>query len=111
MSKSNSRFGSLQDIEVRKQELRQQIALQEERLGEDFDAYQEDVDTVKRMWGSVMSIRHFGKKAKDGGAGAISKISETASGLVGNGSKLSTVVTVAGKILLWAWRRKKKKNK
>jgi len=109
MSKNKSPFGSLEDIEVRKQQLRRQIAQQEEQLGHDFDAYQEDVDTVKRVWSSVMSIRHFGKKAKDGGVGAISKISETASELVGGGSKLTTAVTIAGKILLWAWRRKKKK--
>ena len=108
MRKSKSRFGNLHDIEVRKQELRRQIALQEEQLGQDFDAYQDDVDTVKRVWSSLVSIRNFGRKAKNGGSSAISKIAENASELVG-GSKLSTAVTVAGKILLWAWRRKNKK--
>ncbi len=104
---SRVRFENLRDIEDRKKELRRQIAMQEELLGHDFDAYQEDVDTVKRVWGALVSVRNFGKKAKDGGVGAISKISETASGLVGGGSKLSTAVAVAGKILLWMWRRKK----
>ena len=108
---SKSRYANLRDIEVRKKELRRQIAQQEELLSQDFDAYQEDVDTVKRVWGSLVSIRNFGKKAKDGGTGAISKITETASGLVGGGSKLSTAVTVASRILLWAWQRKKKKEK
>lgn len=106
---SKTRFENLRDIEARKQELRRQIARQEEQLGQDFDAYQEDVDTVKRVWGSLVSIRNFGKKAKEGGGSAIAKIADSASGLVGGGSKASTAVAVAGRILLWMWRRKKKK--
>lgn len=105
---SNSPYQSLKDIEKRKQQLRKQIARQENKLAQDFDAYQDDVDTVKRMWSSVMGIRNFGKRAGESKVGKLTKKAGEAAGLLGGGSKLSTAVTIAARVLVWAFNRKKK---
>ena len=104
---SNSPYQSLKDIEKRKQQLRKQIARQEEKLADDFDAYQDDVDTLKRVWGSVMGIRNFGKRARESRVGKLTKAASDATGLLGT-SKLSTALTIASRVLVWAWNRKKK---
>ncbi len=107
---SKSRFESLEDIKIRKQELRRQISRQEETLGQDFDAYQEEVDTVKRFWGYMVSFHKMGGKVRKEGLGAIKHLAGGATSAVSDGTKLSTAITVAGKILLWAWNRKKHKK-
>jgi len=106
---SRTRFESLKDIEIRKQELRRQIAHQEESLSHDLDAYQEDVNTMKRLWGYMVSVHKMGGKVRKEGLGSITRLASEAASPISNGSKWSTALTVAGRILIWVWNRKKRK--
>ena len=58
---SKSPYENLKQIETRKQQLRQQIERQEEKLGQDFDLYQDDVETFKKFWSGVKGVRRFGQ--------------------------------------------------
>ena len=106
----SDKFRNLNDIEVRKRELRKQIAKQEAKLGKDFEAYSEDVDTLKRVWSSVVGIRNFGKRAAESGIGQVTRIAGEATGLLGK-SKWSTAIVLASNIASWLWNRKRKKKK
>ena len=61
MSSSKAPINSLEDIARRKQQLRAKIEVQERRLSKDLDAYQDDVDTFKKVWDGLKGIRHFGQ--------------------------------------------------
>ena len=58
---SKSPYENLNQIEARKQQLRKQIKRQEEKLGKDFELYQDDVETLKKFWSGVKGVRHFGQ--------------------------------------------------
>lgn len=81
---SNRIFRNVQDIEMRKTELRYQIYAQEERLSKDFDAYKDDWDSLCNTWNFLFG-RHNSKK----------------SGLTGSTSGLITYFTIGYKVLSW----------
>lgn len=107
---NKNRFESLQDIENRKKELRLKIERQEEILVKDFDAYQEDMETLKRLWKTVKGIRKTGCKVRTGGNEALSLIANKLPGTL-DVSKLTSIISTAGSILFWLWERKRKNKK
>lgn len=59
---SKAPINDLQDIAKRKQQLRAKIEVQERKLSKDLDAYQDDVETFKKVWSGLKGVRHFGQK-------------------------------------------------
>lgn len=94
----SSPYNNLQEIEARKKVLRKQIKMQESRLKTDVEAYSEDINTLKGMWTNVMKVRSWKEKS------GVSKVT----GLFSENPKLTTAITVGGKILSWFINRKRK---
>ncbi len=92
-------FNNLDEISLRKEQLKKDIHAQENVLANDFDAYQEDVDTFKKIWNSAVGIRRFTQN------GIVSNISKLAS----NHSTLSTFLTIGTKVFQFLWNRRKRK--
>lgn len=99
--KTKAPFNDLEEIAERKRELRKQIDRQEEVLAKDFDAYQEDVDTLKHLWQRVVSVRNIRKKAN------VEGIASGLSSLTGK-SGVATAVTIGAKVVSWLWKRKRR---
>lgn len=103
MSKKQSKapFNSLEEIAARKQQLRRQIDKQEKVLSKDFDAYQDDVDTLKHLWQRMVSVRNIRRKANvDGIASGISSLTGKPS--------VATALTIGAKVAAWLWKRKRR---
>ncbi len=98
-SKKEAPFNNLDEIAARKQQLRRKISAQERRLSKDFDAYQEDVDTAKRLWHGLVSIRKVRPKNVLSGITSVTNKS----------SRLTTAFTIGAKVVQWLWNRKKRK--
>lgn len=90
-------FNNLEEIAARKAILRKEIAQQENRLRKDFEAYKDDVDTLKTIWGRITSIRDFRKRTK---------INEIAS--VVKKPSWGTALNIGIKVAQWLWKRKRK---
>lgn len=107
MSKKNvAPFSTLEEIASRKAQLRKEINAQEKKLSRDFDAYQDDIDTLKTLWARVTSIRNISQRANISNIGKRTKIGDIAS--VISKPSLGTVLTVGIKVAQWLWKRKKK---
>ena len=91
-------FNNLEEIAIRKQQLRRKIKAQEEVLSADFDDYQEDVEALKNLWNGILGFRRFRQN------GIISGISKLSSG----GSVSSLFLTVAAKVVKFLWNRRKR---
>lgn len=87
-------YRNVQDIAMRKSELRYEIRAQEERLNKDLDAYKDDWDALCNTWNFLFG-RHHAKKT----AG-----SNNASGLI-------TYFTIGYKVLSWIIGKFKNKKK
>ena len=98
-SKNNAPFNNLDEIAARKQQLRRKISVQERRLSKDFDAYQEDVDTAKRLWHGLVNIRKVRPKNVLSGITSVTNKS----------SRLTTAFTIGAKVVKWLWDRRKSK--
>lgn len=98
-NKKEAPFHNLEEIAARKQQLRRKISAQERRLSKDFDAYQEDVDTAKRLWHGIVGIRKVRPRNMLEG---ISRVSNKS-------SRLTTAFTIGAKVVKWLWDRKKRK--
>ncbi|MBO4381446.1 MAG: hypothetical protein J5799_00745 [Bacteroidales bacterium] len=98
-NKKEAPFHNLEEIAARKQQLRRKISTQERRLSKDFDAYQEDVDTAKRLWHGIVGIRKVRPRNMLEG---ISRVSNKS-------SRLTTAFTIGAKVVKWLWDRKKRK--
>ena len=98
-NKKEAPFNNLDEIAARKQQLRRKISAQERRLSKDFDAYQEDVDTAKRLWHGIVGIRKVSPRNMLEG---ISRVSNKS-------SRLTTAFTIGAKVVKWLWDRKKRK--
>ena len=98
-NKKEAPFHNLEEIAARKQQLRRKISAQERRLSKDFDAYQEDVDTAKRLWHGIVGIRKVRPRNMLEG---ISRVSNKS-------SRLTTAFTIGTKVVKWLWDRKKRK--
>jgi len=114
---SKSPYENLKQIEARKQQLRKQIERQEEKLGKDFDLYQDDVETLKKFWSGVKGVRHFGQNFSLSG---VSNAVQTVRALpIGKNAKKSggksgwlSAFALGAEVVGWfVKRRKKKQNK
>lgn len=97
---SKSPYNDLQEIARRKEALRKEIKQQETQLSHDFDAYQEDVDTLKHVWNRIVSMRKLRERSH------VDNIAST----LGSYTKkpaLVTAITVGAKLIRWLWKRKK----
>ena len=121
MSSSKAPINSLEDIARRKQQLRAKIEVQERRLSKDLDAYQDDVDTFKKVWDGLKGVRHFGQNfSLSGISNAVQAvralpIGKNKSGVLSKGKgKVGGVITAFSlgyEIVNWfVQRRKRKKN-
>ena len=109
-------FNDLQDIAKRKQQLRAKIELQERKLSEDLDAYQDDIETFKKTWNGLKNVRRFGQNFNLSGIASavqtvralpIGKAAKKTSGKAG----WLTAITVGAEVVNWIiQRRKRKKN-
>ena len=68
---SKAPINDLNEIAKRKQELRAKIEVQERRLSKDLDAYQDDIDTLKKTWNGFKSVRNFGKNLGSSNVGQV----------------------------------------
>lgn len=106
----------LNDIAVRKQQLRAKIELQERKLSKDLDAYQDDIDTFKKVWSGLKGVRHFGQNfSLSGIAQAVSTIralpiGKTAKKSSGKAGWL-TALTIGTELVSWIIQRRKKRKK
>lgn len=98
-------FNSLEEIAVRKAQLRKQITWQKNVINKDFEAYQEDVDTLKRIWGRIVSLRNLRQKTNV--EGVTSKLSRLSS--LSSKPGLITAISIGAKVIGWIWKRKRKK--
>ena len=57
--RSTAPYNNLKEIEYRKQQIRDQINRQERILMKDMDAYEDDIETFKRLWSKVKGARHL----------------------------------------------------
>ena len=110
-------FNDLQEISKRKQQLRAKIEVQERKLSKDFDAYDDDVETLKRVWNGLKGIRNFGQNFSFSG---ISKAVQTvralpigkkAAATTGKGSRWLTAFTLGVEAVNWIVQRRKKRQK
>lgn len=67
--KSTAPYNSLQEIAYRRQQLKAQIRRQENILVKDMDAYEDDIETFKRLWSKVKGVRHLRQNISSSGIG------------------------------------------
>ncbi|MDY6348590.1 MAG: hypothetical protein SPL42_09245 [Bacteroidales bacterium] len=110
-SNKSAPIGSLEDIAARKRQLQAKIELQERKLSRDLDAYQDDIDTFKKVWNGVKSVRNAGEVF------SFSSIANVARALpigksrsAGGGSKLLTAVTLGAELVSWIIKRRKERK-
>ncbi|MCR4964963.1 MAG: hypothetical protein K6A41_04835 [Bacteroidales bacterium] len=114
--KSTAPYNSLSEIEYRKQQLRDQIKRQEKILAKDMDAYEDDIETFKKVWQKVKGVRHLGKNIS---ASGIAQTVQAVGSLpfIRNNNRSSnkpgwvTAFTLGSQIARWLiqWRRNRKK--
>ena len=113
---SKAPINDLQDIAKRKQQLRAKIEVQERKLSKDLDAYQDDVETFKKVWSGLKGVRHFGQKIN---FSSIAQAVQTVKALpigkksattVGKGSALLTAFSLGAEVVNWIVQRRKKKK-
>ena len=113
---SKAPINVLQDIAKRKQQLRAKIEVQERKLSKDLDAYQDDVETFKKVWSGLKGVRHFGQKIN---FSSIAQAVQTVKALpigkksattVGKGSALLTAFSLDAEVVNWIVQRRKKKK-
>lgn len=113
---SKAPINNLEDIAARKRQLRAKIEVQERKLSKDLDAYQDDVETFKKVWSGLKGVRHFGQNfSLSGITNAVQTvralpIGKAASRTAGK-SRWLTAFTLGAEVVNWiVQRRKKKKN-
>ena len=110
-----SPLNDLNDIARRKQELRAKIEVQERRLSKDLDSYQDDIDTFKKTWSGIKSVRNFGKNLSSSNVGQVLRtvrslpIGQT-SGKSAPKSGWLTALSIGTELIGWVVRRRRKKK-
>ena len=108
-------INDIQEIALRKQQIRAKIEVQERKLSKDLDAYQDDVETFKKVWGGLKGVRHFGQNFSLSGitnavqtvrALPIGKAARKASGKSG----WLTAFTLGAEVVNWFVQRRKRKK-
>lgn len=108
-------INDLSDIARRKQELRAKIEVQERRLSRDLDAYQDDIDTLKKTWNGFKSVRNFGKNLSSSNVGQVLKtVHALPIGKVakrsGTKSGWLTALSIGTELVSWIIQRRKRKK-
>ena len=115
MSKRKTPINDLREIAVRKQQLRAKIERQERKLSKDLDAYQDDIETLKKTWNGLKGIRHFGQNFSVLGisnavqavrALPIGKVAKSTAGKSG----WLTAFTVGAEVVNWFVQRRRRKK-
>ena len=115
MSKRKTPINDLREIAVRKQQLRAKIERQERKLSKDLDAYQDDIETLKKTWNGLKGIRHFGQNFSVSGisnavqavrALPIGKVAKSTAGKSG----WLTAFTVGAEVVNWFVQRRRRKK-
>ena len=114
MSK-NAPINDLQEIAKRKQQLKAKIEVQERKLSKDLDAYQDDIETLKKTWNGIKSVRNFGQNFSLSG---ISNAVQTVRALpIGKAAKKATgksgwltAFTLGAEVVNWFVQRRKRKK-
>jgi len=111
-------INDLQELVRRKEMLRSKIEVQERTLSKDLDAYQDDIDTFKKLWSGVKGIRNFKENFSTSGIGKAVNIIKalpfgkntlsSSGGVSGWGTALTIGTEVIKWIMHW-WKKKKKK--
>ncbi|MBO7491767.1 MAG: hypothetical protein J6T59_04930 [Bacteroidales bacterium] len=112
-------YNSLKEIEYRKQQLREQISRQERILMKDVDAYEDDIETFKRLWSKVKGARHLKDNLNVSGiAQAVRTVrsipfsGKTATKRTGKTSRWMTAFALGTEVVNWIiQRRRNRKNK
>ncbi|MBO4504462.1 MAG: hypothetical protein J5730_06615 [Bacteroidales bacterium] len=98
-NKEKAPFNNLNEIAARKMQLQRKIAAQERRISKDLDAYQEDVDTAKRLWHGLVNLRKVRPR----------KMLEGFSSATNKSTRITTAITIGTKVVKWLWNRRKSK--
>lgn len=114
MSSKKAPINDLQEIAKRKQQLRAKIEVQERKLSKDLDAYQDDVETLKKTWNGLKNIRNFGQNFSLSG---ISNAVQTVRALpIGKAAKKTgkprwlAAFTIGAEVVNWIVQRRKRKK-
>ena len=108
-------LNDLQEIAIRKQQLRAKIERQERKLSKDLDAYQDDIETLKKTWSGLKNIRNFGQNFSVSGiSNAIQTvralpIGKAAEKVTGKPGWLSAF-TIGTEVVNWIVQRRKRKK-
>lgn len=108
-------INDLNEIAVRKQQLRARIEVQERRLSKDLDAYQDDIETFKKMWSGLKGVRHFGQNIK--GSNIVQAVQTVRALPIGKAAKKAggksgwlTALTIGTELVSWIVRRRNRKK-
>ena len=108
-------INDLNEIAVRKQQLRARIEVQERRLSKDLDAYQDDIETFKNVWSGLKGVRHFGQNIK--GSNIVQAVQTVRALPIGKTAKKAggksgwiTALTIGTELVSWIIRRRNRKK-
>jgi len=108
-------INDLNEIAMRKQQLRARIEVQERRLSKDLDAYQDDIETFKKMWSGLKGVRHFGQNIK--GSNIVQAVQTVRALPIGKAAKKAggksgwlTALTIGTELVSWIVRRRNRKK-
>lgn len=108
-------INDLNEIAVRKQQLRAKIEVQERRLSKDLDAYQDDIETFKNVWSGLKGVRHFGQNIK--GSNIVQAVQTVRALPIGKTAKKAggksgwiTALTIGTELVSWIIRRRNRKK-
>lgn len=112
---SKAPINDLNEIAQRKQELRAKIEVQERKLSKDLDAYQDDIETLKKTWNGFKSVRNFGNNLSTSKVGQVLKTVHAlpigkAAKHAGSKSGWLTALSIGTELVSWIVQRRKKKK-
>lgn len=115
-NKQTAPFNDLKEIDYRRQQLRKQINRQERILMKDADAYEDDIETFKRLWSRVKGVRHLKDNFSTSGiAQAVRTVRTLPIGgktakKSGKLSRIATAFSLGAELVGWIVNRRRKKK-
>lgn len=108
-------INDLNEIAARKQQLRAKIEVQERRLSQDLDAYQDDIETFKNVWSGLKNVRHFGQNIKS--SNIVQAVQTVRALPIGKAAKKAggksgwlTALTIGTELISWIVQRRKRRK-